>query len=159
MGQLISKVGKLFGGLLLLSGSTVSLALLVGIVTSHAAGAVLSILLFLLIMFGIAPAMLGGLVVYFSFKAERRAIRDRFFQLVLANKGRLSLLHFAAASRLEPAIARQYLNAWAKEFDASFEVSDGGDIYYIFATDSLALPESTTVQVFGQALRQWMHSM
>jgi hypothetical protein len=159
MGQLISKIGKLFGGLLLLSGSTVSTALLVSIATSHAAGVVLSILSFLLIVFGIAPAMLGSLVLYFSFKAERRAIRDRFFQLVLANKGRLSLLHFAAASRLEPAIARQYLDGWAKEFDANFEVSDSGDIYYIFAIESLALPENTTVQAVGQTLRQWMHSM
>jgi hypothetical protein len=93
-----------------------------------------------------------------SFRAEQQAIRDRFFQLLLTNKGRLSVLDFAAASRLEPAIARRYLDGWAKEFDANFEVSDSGDIYYIFTTEPLTLPESTSIQMFGQTIRHWIHS-
>jgi hypothetical protein len=112
-----------------------------------------------LVFFGIAPAALGGWLFHLSSRLERQAIRERFFQMVQANRGRLSLLDFAAATRLEPAIARRHLNLWAKELDATFEVNDGGDIYYIFSTEPLSLPETGTAQVVRQLLRQWLQSV
>lgn len=112
----------------------------------------------LMVFFGVAPASLGGWLLYASSRAERQAIREQFFQLLQANRGRLSLLDFAAATRLEPAIAREHLNTWAKEFSASFEVSDGGDIYYIFSTEPWSLPETRTFESFSQMVRQFLQS-
>ena len=156
--QVWGKVGKVLGGLLLVSGGTVSLGILVGIVMIHPGSILLTFLLTLLVFFGLAPASLGGVMLYTSFKAEQHAIRDRFFQLLQVNQGRLSLLDFAAATRLEPAIARRYLDGWAKEFFATFEVSDDGDIDYIFTNRPIALPESPW-QAFGQSMRELIKSL
>jgi hypothetical protein len=158
MNRLWSKVGKVLGGFLLFGGGTVSVGLLVGIGLSHAAGAALAILSVLLVFFGLAPAMLGGWLIYSGFKAEQRAIREQFFQLLVTTQGRLSLRDYVAATRLEPAIARHYLDGWAKEFCAEFEVTDRGDIYYLFGTESMLLPESSNLQLLSQALRQWLQS-
>lgn len=156
--QVWGKVGKILGGLFLIGGGTVSLGILLGIAIGHPGGILLTVLLTLLVFFGLAPASLGGLMLYTSFKAEHYAIRDRFFQLLQANQGRLSLLDFAAATRLEPAIARRHLDLWAREFSANFEVSADGDIDYIFTNRAIALPESRW-QGFGQTVREIIKSL
>jgi len=156
--QVWSKVGKVLGGLFLVGGGTVSLGILFGIAVSHPGSILLTVLLTLLVFFGLAPASLGGLFLYTSVRADRHALRDRFFQLLQTNQGRLSLLDFAAATRLEPAIARRHLDGWAKEFCATFEVSDDGDIDYVFANRPIALPESQW-QGFKQSLRELIKSL
>ena len=151
--QVWGKVGKILGGLLLAGGGTVSLGILVGIVALQPSGLLFAFLLLPLVFFGLAPAALGGVLLYTSFKADHYAIRDRFFQLLHTNQGRLSLLDFAAATRLEPAIARRYLDGWAKEFFATFEVTDDGDIEYIFTNRPISLPESPW-QAVGQSVKE-----
>lgn len=136
-----SKIGKLFGGLLLLQGGTVSLGLVGTILATHATGGWLAFPLILLVFFGITPAVLGGWLLHNSSKAARQVLRDRFFQVLQTQRGRLSVREFAAAARLEPAIARQHLDLWARELVADFEVSDNGEVYYIFAASHRALPE------------------
>lgn len=158
LSQIWGKVGKLLGGVFLVSGGTVSIGILLGILVAQPGSIVLSILLTLLVFFGLAPTSLGAFILYTSFKADYYAIRDRFFQLVHLNQGRLSLLDFAAATRLEPAIARRYLDGWAKEFSANFEVTENGDIDYIFANRSLAVPDSS-FKVLGQTLREFVKSL
>ncbi len=141
-----------------MSGGTISLGLLLSIGLLHPGSIFLTVLLTLLVFFGLAPTALGGLLLYTSLRADRHAIRDRFFQLLQANQGRLSLLDFAAATRLEPAIARRHLDGWAKEFSATFEVSDDGDIDYVFANRPIALPESQW-QGLTQSLREFVKSL
>ncbi|MDX2239724.1 MAG: hypothetical protein NW224_03470 [Leptolyngbyaceae cyanobacterium bins.302] len=158
LSQVWGKVGKVLGGLFLVSGGTASVGILFGIAAIHPGSILLTMLLTVLIFFGLAPAALGGLMLYTSFKADQYAIRDRFFQLLQANQGRLSLLDFAAATRLEPAIARRYLDGWAKEFFASFEVSDDGDIDYIFTNRAIVLPESQW-QTFKQSMKELVKSL
>lgn len=158
LNQVWGKLGKVLGGLFLVSGGTVSVGILVSIVAIHPGSILLTVLLTLLIFFGLAPAGVGGLMLYTSFKADQHAIRDRFFQLLQANQGRLSLLDFAAATRLEPTIARRYLDGWAKEFFATFEVTDDGDIDYIFTNRPIALPESRW-QIFGQSMKELIKSL
>jgi len=135
-----SKIGKLLGGLLVLQGSVVSVGLLLTILATHAAGGWLAFQMILLVFFGITPATLGVWLLHHSTKAARRALRDRFFLLLKAQRGRLSVQEFAAAARLEPAIARHHLDTWAKELVADFDVTDTGEIYYIFRQESLQLP-------------------
>jgi len=158
LSQVWGKVGKVLGGLFLVSGGTVSLGILFTLAVLQPGSIGLTILLTLLIFLGLTPAALGGLMLYTSLRADYYAIRDRFFQLLQANQGRISLLDFAAATRLEPTIARRYLDGWAKDFFATFEVSEDGDIDYIFTNRTIALPESRW-QVLGQSLRQLIKSL
>jgi hypothetical protein len=158
MNRLWSRVSKVFGGLFMFGGGTVSIGLLIGIAASHATGVALAILSVLLVFFGLAPALLGGWLLYSSAKAEKQALREQFFQLLLAKQGRLSVLDYVATTRLEPAIARRYLDGWAKEFYAEFEVNERGEIYYLFATETMPLPESTNLQLLSQAVRQWLQA-
>ncbi len=157
MNRIWGKVGRVLGALFLFEGGTVTVGLLVGILASHAVGAWLAFWWSLIVFFGLVPALLGGWVLYTSIQAEKRALREQFFQLLSLNRGRLSVMDFVLATRLEPAIARRHLDGWAKEFDADFEVTERGDIYYLFNTKPLALPESN-LQILTQAIRQWLKS-
>ena len=152
-----SKVGKALGVLSLFGGGTVSIGLVVGILASQASGVWLAVLGMLLVFFGVAPLLLGGWLLHSSIQAEQRAIREQFFRLLYAYQGRLSVLDFAAATRLEPAAARRYLDGWAREFAAEFEVNERGEIYYLFAQELLPLPEGS-FQPLTQALKQWLQS-
>jgi len=157
MNRIWSKVGRVLGALFLFEGGTVTFGLLVGILASHAAGAWLAFWWSLIVFFGLVPALLGGWMLYTSIQAEKRALREQFFQLLSLSQGRLSVMDFVSVTRLEPAIARRHLDGWAKEFDADFEVTERGDIYYLFNTEPLALPESN-LQILTQAIRQWLKS-
>lgn len=139
MKRLWSAATKIFGSLFLYGGGTVSAGVLVGITTTHASGFALTMSSILLVFFGLAPASLGSWLLYTSAKVERQVMRDRFFQLLQAHQGKVSLVDFAAATQLDPAVARRYLDRWAKECLADFEVSEGGDIYYVFANDPRCL--------------------
>lgn len=156
--QVWGKVGKVLGGLLLVSGGTIALGIMLAIMAIQPGSILMTVLLTLLVFFGLAPTSLGGLLFYTSLRADRHAIRDRFFQLLQANQGRLSLLDFAAATRLEPAIARQHLDSWAKEFSATFEVTEDGDIDYVFANRPMVLPDSQW-QGLKQSVRELIKSL
>jgi hypothetical protein len=127
-----SKISRVLGGLLLLQGGIVTVGLTLTILVSQATGGWLIIQLILLVFFGISPTALGGWLLYNSSKAMQQVLRDRFFQMLQAQRGRLSVREFASAARLEPAIARHHLDTWAKELVADFEVTDNGEVYYVF---------------------------
>ena len=158
MSQLWSKVGKAVGAFFLFGGGTLSIALMTAILTSQATGGFLAVLATFLILFGLAPASLGAWLLHASAKLKRQAIRERFFQVLQVTQGRVSVLEFAAAARLEPAIARQHLDHWAKEFSATFDVNEEGSIYYIFTKEPLSLPDAGSLGVWSQTLRQWLQT-
>jgi hypothetical protein len=139
MKRLLSATTKVFGSLFLYGGGTVSTGVLVGISTTHASGFALTMLSILLVFFGLAPASLGSWLLYTSAKVDRQVMRDRFFQLLQTRQGKISLVDFAAATQLDPIVARRYLDRWAKECLANFEVSEAGDIYYVFTNDPRCL--------------------
>ena len=158
MNRFLSVAGKLMGGLFLCGGGTVSIGLLLGMTLGHLPGWAIATSWVLMVIFGLAPSAVGGLLLYGSAKAHRHALRERFFQLLQLNRGRVSLLDFANATRLEPAIARRHLDEWAKVCSASFEVTDGGDVYYVFSTDPIALPGNQQGQEFRRAVRELVRS-
>jgi hypothetical protein len=154
MKRLWSVAGKFIGGLLVASGGALSLGLLVTMQVSQAQGGLLALLAVLLVFFGLGPSSLGGWLLYSGWRMERQVWRDRFFQLLQAQQGKVSLVEFAAATQLEPATARRLLDSWAKEFAATFEVSEGGDIYYVFSTQAVSLPSSDWLPKLGQWVRR-----
>ncbi len=152
--QFWSVTSKVLGGLFLLGGGTVSLGILVGMAVSQPAGWAVTLLTLLLIFFGLAPTALGGGLLYASLQAENRVLRERFFRLLQLNRGRLSLLDYAASTRLEPGVARRHLDRWAREFSATFDVDEEGEIYYVFARYPTPLPEDQTLQAIGQFVQR-----
>jgi hypothetical protein len=144
MNQILSRLGKAMGLLMTIMGGFVSGILLLIIILAQLTGGWLVVTLPFLIIFGLIPLGLGVASLYASNKIAQQAIRDRFYQLLRKDTGRISLLSFSSATRLEPAIAREYLDAWARECDATFDVTDEGDIYYIFSTEPRSLPAGAT---------------
>jgi hypothetical protein len=133
-------VSKVLGSLLLCGGGTFAIGISLGMVLGSPPGWAMIMLSLLLVTFGLLPASLGGLLLYGGGQAKQRGIRGHFFHLLQRNQGRVSLLDFAAQTRLEPTIARRHLDGWAREFLADFEVTEQGDIYYVFSTEQLPLP-------------------
>lgn len=155
MNQLWSRISSLLGNLFLLGGGTATLGLSLAISLGHVTGFALAFLVALLVFFGLVPLTLGAGLLYYSRKARQQALRDHFFQMLHQKQGRISVLDYATANRLEPAIARQFLDGWAREFDATFEVTDAGDIYYIFI-QTPTLPENTPLTLLQIAVRRWL---
>lgn len=155
MNRFWSVTSKVLGSVFLCGGGVVSIALSLPILVLHPPTWAATLLLILLVFFGLTPSAIGGLLLYASSKANRHAIRDRFFQLLHLQQGRISLLDFSRATRLEPEIARRHLDLWAREYDANFEVSDAGEIYYIFSNEAIPLPAaSQPFEVVRQVVRE-----
>jgi hypothetical protein len=158
MNRFWSVVAKITGALCVAGGGVVTIGLLTTILLTQATSWGLGILLTLLVFFGLLPLGLGGLFLYASTKAHRKAIRERFFRLLQLNRGRVSVRDFASATQMEPAIARQHLDIWAREFHADFEVSDGGEIYYVFDTEPMALPGGEApIELIIRGVKAWVN--
>jgi hypothetical protein len=95
------------------------------------------------IIFGVPTAILGvwlSLGLYRQSKYEAKEIQQQisdrlqsiFYQTLQDNHGRVTVLGFAMHSQLPAAIARQYLDGKAKEFNANFQVNDEGAVSYHF---------------------------
>mgnify|MGYP006275889711 CR=1 FL=1 len=52
--------------------------------------------------------------------------------MVQENNGKLTVLRFAMEAQLPGKEARQYLDEKAREFQASFDVTENGDVTYLF---------------------------
>jgi hypothetical protein len=154
MKQFLSRLGKAMGLMLSISGAIVTGILLLAIILGHLSGGWLVLTMPLLIGIGVLPLGLGMVLLYASAKLAQAAIRDRFHYMLQLGTGRVSLLGFSNAARLEPSIARQYLDAWARECDATFDVTDDGDIYYVFSSQPLSLPGGRSTTPFLEKLMQ-----
>ncbi len=65
-----------------------------------------------------------------STEAER--LQPVFYEVVQTNRGSVTVMQFAIASGLSGEAAKTYLDQQAEQFEATFEVSDNGTIYYQF---------------------------
>ncbi|MBA3924000.1 MAG: hypothetical protein H0X31_20805 [Nostocaceae cyanobacterium] len=55
-----------------------------------------------------------------------------FYQLLRFGEGKVTVLQFAIAAQVEPTPAKEFLDEKAKEFNASYKVSDEGAVSYYF---------------------------
>ncbi len=69
---------------------------------------------------------------------QQKSLNTAFYQLLREQQGRMTLLDFALATELPAIAARHYLDRRAKEFAARFDVTDQGDVVYVFS--ALAFP-------------------
>lgn len=83
------------------------------------------------------PLLLGGWLWHQYQQvqgSQRHTLNGIFYQLLQTYNGRITVLDFAMATRLSAIAARHYLDDRAKEFFAHFEVTDQGDVIYVFPT-------------------------
>ncbi|MBZ8178786.1 hypothetical protein [Oscillatoria salina] len=52
--------------------------------------------------------------------------------MLAENHGKITVMDLARKANLSAAVAKEYLDSKAKEFDADFEVSESGKISYKF---------------------------
>ncbi|KOP25353.1 hypothetical protein AMR41_18330 [Hapalosiphon sp. MRB220] len=87
-------------------------------------------------IFGLPAVAYGGWLVWSLRKQHKKLLSDRlqstFYLLIEENSGTISVLSFAKQAEITGEEARQYLDAKAKEFNATFDVNPQGGVYYHF---------------------------
>jgi hypothetical protein len=151
MKRIGSKVGQFIGSLMTTGGSVIALTVfvstmgfsaLVGLLFGLKWAMISAILLLLvsspaLLSWGIIPVVLGWVMLRGSKNLHREVIRDRFLQLVKAKRGRFTAVEFSRVAQLELSVARTYLDRWARECHADFDVTEAGEIQYLFLEPNL----------------------
>jgi len=93
----------------------------------------------------IVVPMAGGWWVWRRYHTQHRQQQDTldrvFYELLRQHQGRMMVLDFAIATQLSAVAAQQYLDAKAREFAARYEVTQTGDIFYVFPTLQLPVAE------------------
>lgn len=69
---------------------------------------------------------------------QQKHLHTVFYRLLQAHDGRMMLLDFAMTAAIPAVAARHYLDHRAKEFAARFEVTEQGDMVYVFSSLLLA---------------------
>ena len=69
-------------------------------------------------------------------KNSDREIRNIFFDLIQNNKGAITVIDFAVAADVSGTDAKKILEQFAIEFDATFDVTEQGQVVYLFPTTS-----------------------
>jgi len=96
-----------------------------------------------IVIFGLPMTVLGSILgvslyregkqnQFKQIEGDRRQIQEQFYQVLQANQGRISIMQLAMAAKLPGREAKAFLDERAKEFNANFEVTPEGDIYYKF---------------------------
>jgi ribosomal protein L7/L12 len=92
-----------------------------------------------LILYGLSPIALGSWLAFSNYqrskKAEQRYLQAVFYRLLKESNGQINALRFSMESNLSGAEAKEYLDARAKEFNASYNVSEEGKLSYYFDGD------------------------
>ncbi len=88
------------------------------------------------ILLGLPATALGGGLIWRDRRqrhlSKAHYLRDVFFHLITAEKGKITPLKFAMAARIDGDEAKAYLRDRCLEFDATFQVDAEGTIFYCF---------------------------
>lgn len=74
-------------------------------------------------------------------KSSDTRIRNIFFDLIQKNKGSITVIDFAVATDMSGTDAKKILEQFAIEFDATFDVTEEGQVIYLFPTISKHISE------------------
>jgi membrane protease YdiL (CAAX protease family) len=131
----MKRIKKITAGILLGFGLTISLAVIANLLSDVPAkdkqDAVTA-----LVVLGL-PLTAAGAWMFWrghqQYQQQARAqLRTTFFKSLQAHNGRISLIQFAMESGLEGKEAKTYLDERAKEFNATYDVTEKGNISYYF---------------------------
>ncbi|HEY9645130.1 MAG TPA: hypothetical protein V6C88_02105 [Chroococcidiopsis sp.] len=132
----MKRVKKFMALLLLTIGIPISLLAIAKLPDRNLSKADRDEVILALMFFGAVPTASASYLLWDLHRHHQRAKRDRlyatFFELVRAGQGRLSVLDFAIATQLPGSTAKAFLDDRAREFDATFDVTDSGGVFYQF---------------------------
>ncbi|NEP50283.1 MAG: hypothetical protein F6K65_16285 [Moorea sp. SIO3C2] len=85
---------------------------------------------------GIPATFWGVWLTWVMYRQQQEEVlqhlQSTFYRLLQDENGRISVLKLAMAAKLPIAVAQDYLDQKAREYDATFEVSEEGRIFYNF---------------------------
>jgi hypothetical protein len=134
---------KIFAGLFLLAGLLIPVVTLATILDPYASPEEYEGMLAGFFILGL-PCLVGGIWLTVGIiqqnqreteeqqKAESDRLREIFFRLVRQENGEMTVLRFAMEAQIPGDQAKEYLNECAKQYDATFNVGDEGEISYKF---------------------------
>lgn len=106
------------------------------------------------LLFGLPITGVGGWIAWSlhqqNQKEARLLLQSTFYRLLKENHGHITVLSLAMEAKITASLAKQYLDELAKEFDATFDVSQEGVIYYYFASEQfnfLPIADSPNVAI------------
>ena len=89
-----------------------------------------------LIFYGILPVAIASWLALNNNRQGQKSERDRlqkvFFKLLREGNGNINVLRFSMEANVSGAEAKAYLDEQAKEFNAAFNVSEEGKVFYYF---------------------------
>lgn len=111
---------------------------------------------------GVPPTVFGGWLIWGLVQQHQREQRERlqtaFFRLLRSDQGRINLLNFVMATNSETEVARQFLDAKAREFNATFDISEDGGVLYHFHFNPELAAESSDAESLRAVLPEPMDS-
>lgn len=100
------------------------------------------------ILFGLLPMGFGTWITVkgrqADAQAEQRRLQSIFYRLLKESRGQINVLRFSMEANISGAEAKVFLDDRAREFNATFQVSEEGKIFYYFDGDFAALPAATS---------------
>lgn len=88
------------------------------------------------LIFGLPLTGVGGWIAWGLYQQAQKEKRDRlqsiFYHLLKKGNGHITILQLAMEAKLTGTEAKHYLDEQAREFNADFNVSDEGDVFYHF---------------------------
>ena len=82
---------------------------------------------------------------------ERDRLQKVFYRLLKENHGQLNVLRFSMEASISGTDAKAYLDERAREFNAAYNVSEEGKIFYYFDGDFTPLPAATAYDIVLQS--------
>jgi hypothetical protein len=94
-----------------------------------------------LLCLGIAPIALGSWLLWDGKRRQQQFqsghLDDVFYTLLRQNAGTITPLGLAMQSELSGAAAKAFLDDRAREFNANYQVTEAGDVVYVFDVSGL----------------------
>jgi hypothetical protein len=94
-----------------------------------------------LLCLGIAPIALGSWLLWDGKRRQQQFqsghLDDLFYTLLRQNAGTITTLGLAMQSELSGAAAKAFLDDRAREFNANYQVTEAGDVVYVFDVSHL----------------------
>jgi hypothetical protein len=129
----MKRLNKVIPGLLLALGIPLSLFAVTSLINPQQKDKTSALVL---MVFGIPVTAAGGWLALSAAKGGGKDQGDRlkstFFQLLMEDNGRITVMQFAKATQISKEQARHYLDEKAKEFNATAKADDRGGIAYYF---------------------------
>lgn len=89
-----------------------------------------------LIFYGLVPVTMGSGLALSNNRQGQQSQRDRlqavFFRLLQEGDGQINVLRFSMEANISGSEAKVYLDDRAREFNAAFNVSEEGKVFYYF---------------------------